>query len=261
MMKENPKVISSIFSINTGRSGSGYLAKILGTATNCESYHEAQPDGFGEPLRSFSNGDRSAMVEIAIKKKEQIRQANTQRKVYAETNHCFVKGFGWPLMEIIDPETVGVIILRRNPKEIADSIMRLGTSPLSIPGQKFYLTPKHKKSEVSPPSFWGLPDELGFEAAKKMIRILYKFNKLGVGENYPRRAFAKYQRALTDWYISETAALERRFRKTYPQCAYFEICIDDLNNAEHVQRLFDFFELKCTASKVPFLGVRANEKK
>src|SRR5689334_11765632 len=81
-----------IFSINTGRSGSKYLAELLGTARDVNSFHEADPKMSGEfvdminkkPLEDSRDKRRIKSRAIA-----EILRSSSPETVYAETNHTF----------------------------------------------------------------------------------------------------------------------------------------------------------------------------
>ena len=257
-MKSPRTVVKSIFCFNTGRSGSAYLATILDEGRNCVSHHEPAPDGFGAPLQAFNKGDAAAMIEVARAKASQIEEANRKDLIYAESSHCFVKGFGWPLMEMFDPATVGIIVLRRDPEKIARSMFRVGTSALSYAGRKFYLTPDRLNPAIKPPAFFGLPGRLGYETAWKASRRWQKLKRLLRVTGDPRGPFPAYQRATIDWYIKEMKALEDQFKDRYPQCSYFEIDIDMLNEAAHTQRMCDFFGVEIDARNIGALGEPVN---
>ena len=52
-MKMNANLHILIFSINSGRAGSNYLAKLLGTAREVISFHEAEPNMAGKYLHKL----------------------------------------------------------------------------------------------------------------------------------------------------------------------------------------------------------------
>ena len=254
--------VKAIFSINAGRSGSEYLAKILDGAKNCVSHHEKRPAGFGASLQAFNRGKMGPMSDVARIKASAIKQANAKGLIYIETNHCFVKGFGWPLMDAVAQEDIGIIILRRNPTKIAESMLRIRSVPLNRVGPYFNLTPNRKNPAVPPPPFLGLPGGIGYRAARFLSlswRALRRLFNLASTAEQPE-PFLKYQRAVTDWYIEETDALGREFRRRHPGCQYFEVELDELNSREGVQRLCDFFGIDMDAAQVKIIGIPLNTK-
>lgn len=126
-----------IFTITTGRSGTGYLAKVLSFMPTIASHHEADPR-FSNAMRSIQN-DESAAYKFWIEEKlPQI--ASESRPIYLETSHLFCKGFIGSLLDLgLTPD---LIILTRSHRQIATSMYQLET----IPGRtekalKYYLSP------------------------------------------------------------------------------------------------------------------------
>ena len=127
-----------IFTITTGRSGTGYLAEVLQNIPDVQSYHEPEPK-FSNVMRSVQE-DKTVAVKFWINKKlPQI--ANEEAPIYIETSHLFCKGFIEPLLDMnIIPD---LIILRRPERDVAKSMLRLGTIPgRTEKGLKYYLSPE-----------------------------------------------------------------------------------------------------------------------
>jgi len=126
-----------IFTISTGRSGTGYLSKIMSMIPGIVSHHEAIPR-FQHVMRHIQS-DNGAAYEFWIQKKlPQI--ATEQSRVYVETSHLFCKGFVEPLLDIgIQPD---LIILHRPARQVSQSMYMLNTIPgRTEKGLKYYLTP------------------------------------------------------------------------------------------------------------------------
>ena len=134
--------VRCLFSISTGRSGSHYLSRLLEHVSGCRSFHQRQPYGNGQAMRRFLRGDRAEMEPVMEAKLADIEAANADGLVYAETNHCFIKGFGWLLAERLDPAAIGVVILDRPADEIVDSTLKIRSSPLSRIGRDWTITPE-----------------------------------------------------------------------------------------------------------------------
>ena len=253
----------AIFSINTGRSGSAYLATILSEARNTASFHEPAPTGFGAALQAFNTGDSRPMTDVARSKVKSIRKANDKGLIYVETNHCFIKGFGWPLMEMVDPASIGIIVLRRDPEKIAESMMRILSLPLNHIGQKYNLTPERKDPGVRPPAFFMIPGATGYRIARKIFRGVGRVSFLGNSakkQNDSSVLFRRYQRAVIDWYIKETDYLETEFRRKHSECKYYETDLEGLNDPAEMQRLCDFFGIEIDAANADLLGKPVNLK-
>jgi len=62
--------------------------------------HEMLPPGNGPAMRSFLRGNHDAIRDVAVKHAGYAKEADAEGLVYAETNHLFIKGFGWHMPEI-----------------------------------------------------------------------------------------------------------------------------------------------------------------
>ena len=164
-----------IFSINPGRSGSHYLSKLFSHGYNCRSFHEARPVGNEEAMRRFLNGDGAEIKEIAKIKAEIIRKSDAGDTTYVETNHCFIKGFGWYISQFLEvpDEQIGVIVLRRDKEDFAHSTHRIGCRPLNSVGRNWLITPDLSNRITSPPSRFGL----SAKATYRLFKLLnYPFS-------------------------------------------------------------------------------------
>lgn len=126
-----------IFTITTGRSGTGHLAEVLRDIPDVQSYHEPEPR-FSDVMRSVQK-DKTVAVKFWINKKlPQI--AKETASIYIETSHLFCKGFIEPLLDMgIIPD---LITLSRPERDVAKSMLRLGTIPgRTEKGLKYYLSP------------------------------------------------------------------------------------------------------------------------
>lgn len=130
-----------IFTVTSGRSGTGLLAKVLDLYENVYSQHEPIPV-FHDcmQLGNFLPGIRKQFWEEA---KLPVILALAKRHgfdIYAESSHLFCKGFFEPLLELgVNSE---LIFLTRNSREVASSMLRLDTVPgKSYRGFIYYLTP------------------------------------------------------------------------------------------------------------------------
>ena len=94
-----------IFSINTGRSGSTYIASLLKGFSNVESYHEPFPSMCGKEMRDYQLGDKNAFRGNIDKKIKKIEEVLNSDKIYFESNHYFIKGFGWEIINKLNVTT------------------------------------------------------------------------------------------------------------------------------------------------------------
>src|SRR4051812_46503666 len=144
--------IRYLFCINPGRSGSDYLAGLLARARNAVGVHEDVPVMNGRPMRLFNDGDDRELRALMPTKLRAVRRRSRPGKVYFETNHSFIKGWGYLLPEFVPQEQVGVVVLRRDPAKVAYSLLRLHDVPgLTEWGRTWYLTPGAKRNLNPPP--------------------------------------------------------------------------------------------------------------
>ncbi|HUF08258.1 MAG TPA: hypothetical protein VMO47_02980 [Rhodothermales bacterium] len=122
-----------IFTVTTGRSGTEYLSKALGLLDGVTSRHEPWPE-FVEVMRE-AQWDESVAYDFLVRKKLPAVAAE-EGTVYVETSHLFCKGFLEPMLDL--GLKLDLIHLERPKREVAASLLRLGT----IPGKsEWYLSP------------------------------------------------------------------------------------------------------------------------
>ena len=125
---------SLIFTVTPGRSGTKYLAALLGSVPGVAAHHEAQPD-FVTALRRAQQDPEVAFAFWRDVKLPFI--ASLDAPVYAETSHLFCKGFLEPAILLgLKPK---LIILRRPPSEVASSFLERDTVPARTPYGTLYL--------------------------------------------------------------------------------------------------------------------------
>ena len=256
-------MVKAIFCINPGRSGSHYLSGLLSESKNCESYHEAAPSGFGKPLQQFNRGDATAMSDVARQLAELVKSANARNMIFSDTTHCFIKGFGWQILDHLDEADIGIVVLKRDKQAVVDSTVRALSVPLRNLGRRFVLSPDRKSPLVTPPSFLGLAGPNGFAVAR-LLHYLITFSrrvrrKIGLSVE-DTVIFPEYQKAAVAWYWEETYALGEKFRKDHPNCKYFDATTDDLNNPDVVRELFSFFGVTPDKELSEKIGVPTNLK-
>ncbi len=137
-----------IFTVSTGRCGTDFLSKILGRLDAVHSEHEPTPD-FVEVMRDAQRDPNVAVEFLRERKLPAIQE--TRAQTYVETSHLFGKGFFEPLFELgILPD---VIFLSREQRDVAKSLLRIGTIPERTEnGRKYLLSPNDP--DVLPISDW-----------------------------------------------------------------------------------------------------------
>ncbi len=126
-----------IFTVTTGRSGTGYLARFLRPARRCAVFHAPAP-AFEQVMRAVQANPKTALDFWRNEKLPAI--SAVPEPVYCETSHLFGLGFVEPLLDLgIIPD---LILLTREKRAIATSLYRLETIPGRTPkALRYYLSP------------------------------------------------------------------------------------------------------------------------
>ncbi len=126
-----------IFTVGTGRNGTGYVTHLLHGLAGICCLHEPDPQ-FYTVLRAVQSDPGVAERFLLEQKLPAIRGVSDP--VYFETSHLACKGFLEPLMAHGVP--LDLVILRRDPVLVATSLYLLGTVPARTPlGLQFLLSP------------------------------------------------------------------------------------------------------------------------
>lgn len=218
--------IKYIFCINTGRSGSDYLAELLSKASNAVSFHEGLPIMNGAAMRQFNRGDASELEALVPLKLQAIRQKLSDEKtIYCETNHSYIKGWGTLLPDAYIPqEEIGVIILRRNLEDTIRSFLRVHEAPgISEWSRTWYLEPDAPSNLSHPPKGANLYD-------------------------------------LCQWYVEETDLRAAAYQKQFPKISYVECDLEQLNDYQFVSEMFSRFGLIPSSSLQDATGTVLNTR-
>lgn len=201
--------IKYIFSINSGRSGSDYLTKLLSCSTSTVSIHEGFPIMNGIPMVKFNNDNESELKKLIPLKLKQIRKSvGHKNKVYCETNHSFIKGWGYLIPDnYIPQEEIAVIILRRNIEDTIYSLMRVH----DIPGS----------SQAS--RTWYLP----IESEKNISHLAENSNPYEICK----------------WYINEINLRAEKYKCEFPEITFIESDLEELNDYSFVLNIFKKLDL------------------
>lgn len=251
-------MIKYIFAISTGRSGSGYLAKVFYHYEGVASFHEPDPVMNGKPMFDYLRGNSLLLEKMIDTKIRNIVIAKEKSSVYIETNHCFIKGFGWLLALHIPDEEMGVIFIKRTKDEIINSLFRISCTPLSKAGINWIITPLVK----DPICKIELIDRIKFYIYRPVARFLYSKYNMYFKFKVPK--FIKnYELKMLDWYVDETYALGEKFKNDFPKVKVIETTTQRLNDWHEIERIINFFDLDITpkASAKEVIGVPINLKR
>lgn len=253
-----------IFSINTGRSGSDYLKTLFEHVAGCQAFHEPRPVGNGKAMRRYARGHTGAMKAVAQQKAEIVRNVKRHSRLYVETNHCFIKGFGWFIPELLGEEKIGVIILKRDEPEIVTSMLRINCSPLVPYGRQWITTPDKSNPLVTPP-------RLLFSARTtyliaRIVKFLFRGTRFLARHVFRTRIhdprwLTDYELECVRWYVRETAAQAEAFKRRFPRIKCYEVDIDDLNSLEHVRAMLAHFGCEAKESLSEAVGNPTNLKR
>jgi hypothetical protein len=253
-----------IFSVSTGRAGSNYLAELFGHVDRCVAEHEPRPILNDRPMRAFLAGDPTALERLMPAKVAAIRRAMVAASAttYVETNHCFIKGFGWLLPELLPEDELGVVVLRRDPARIKASLSRILCTPFLPAGDQWMITPAAR------PHFVPLPPEFSFPMARfhayrLASRTIFRpgiVRRATAGRMNVIPPIKRYEDALLDWYIAEIEARWQAYRVQFPKVTAVEVDVDELNTPDGVAAMMARFGLAPKDSIREVLGRATNTK-
>ncbi len=126
-----------IFTLTTGRSGTGYLATILNMIPDIAAFHEPEPK-FTHWMRQVQTQPDIAWYFWVLKKLPHI--ARLPESIYLETSHLFGKGFVEALITLEIP--FDLILIKRDRRSVAKSLFQLNVIPgRTKDGLKFLISP------------------------------------------------------------------------------------------------------------------------
>lgn len=200
------------FSINTGRTGSSYLAHVLSFAAELDVHHEASPDMAGRTLvEAKERGLKRTYHERFMKKVVAIKRRMYARPHlrYVETSHLFAKTFEDVVMDEFYSKRrcdVHIIVLRRRIEDIAFSLARLHFDAMLY---DWYYTPGDQISVLNP---------------------------IAMADESERIA----------GYLYDVEAHVARFRERYPQVPIIEVYLEDIASPDGVRQLYTQLSLNTT---------------
>jgi len=207
-----------IFSINSGRSGSNYLAALLGSALEVTGFHEAEPHMNG---RYLDMANRYPYRETIRKKQikstatRKIQDGRAPGRVYCETNHMFIKTFFDVILS--DFEKVQVVILWRELALVLKSFSELG-----------YFSPKNP--------VW----------SEWMSRPNARTSSLPCIA--PDVELDHFDLCIT--YLFYIEARTVRFQKAFPDVPTLDVRLENLNDFEQVRDLFARLRIEPTEKTI-----------
>lgn len=158
-----------VFAASPGRSGTEYLARLLGTAKRTKSFHEGAPTMAGEPLRAVAYRGLEASYDRRQFKAEalkfQLKNLPSQG-VLVETSHMFVKTFADIALDEFNHDRIAIVHLQRPLLPLLASMMGLGWFTGHAPAWRDWLIPPtapHSRFPITPDRITGpLDAALGY---------------------------------------------------------------------------------------------------
>lgn len=265
--------IRYIFCINTGRSGSGYLYELFNCASDIAATHEPEPICNRKPMIDFLKGRQKPMKSLMPDKLKSIKKILSKKKLYFESNHAFIKGFGWLLPEYIPEEKIGVVILKRPPIQIAKSFHRIGCNSINHNGRG-WLIHASDHNLLAPLPFGTFKTKLYYWFYRFIFSI---HHAIKVRPNLIRRISfdliapipfdreflppESFDLKLLSWYAEEVYARAERYKVRFPRITYFELELHELNNSSKVEQLFNAFGVNYDKRKLEaIVGKKVNQK-
>lgn len=225
-----------LFSINPGRAGSQYLAKLLGTARGVTAFHEPPPDMAGRYVKLFPRDKQTLLarllyVPIYARKYAKIRAIRkTMRsfpagEVYAETNHEFILSFYDVAMNHLHP--VRVILLRRYLPKIVCSLVSLNRfTPGDRVTRYWYSSPNSPSAAIRAAARDAEMDQVDLCIA----------------------------------YVLDIEARAQRFKRQFPHVPVVEVRVEELNDLAGVRRCFEQLEIEPTGETETVVGEVVNRR-
>ena len=217
-----------IFCINPGRSGSRYLATLIGSAQAVDSHHEAEPTMSGRYVAMVNAAGYETSRAVRRVKADAIAARLAclpDGATYVETNHMFIKTFYDVVVERF--ENVEVVVLQRELARVLKSFMELRYFTSENPFWREWMTE---------------PD-----AVTAAIRCVE-----------PRDRLDPVDRAIA--YLIDIEARAARFAREHPRVRTHPVRCEHLNRLAGVEALFQRLHLAPTDLTRETCGRRINER-
>ncbi len=221
-----------IFASTTGRSGTTTLTNILAACENVSAFHEPYPIMNGKTLKEYNNNDKErARNMFNFIKVPNILRSIGLSETYFESNHMFIKSYVEFAYQYFG-NSMRVIHLRRNPLEVADSIISIQNEPGTESGNQWWLGYNWNGNLIQIEEF--LDSYTGIEAS--------------------------FLKAL--WYWYEVEARITYWKQKLPDLTVVTIETEQLNHLQTVTKLLDSLSVPYEYNKIEqVVGKKFNLKK
>ena len=128
-----------ILTISSGRSGTKHLTRILGTLPSVGALHEPAPNFLHQMQAAQSD---SSIADQFLEEVKLPWLATIKETIFSEISHLWCKGLLQAWLRRDDLPVPDVVLLDRNLRSVALSIMRLETTPeRTHGGREWYIGP------------------------------------------------------------------------------------------------------------------------
>ena len=142
-----------ILTVTAGRTGTAFLHNLFRLFPNVDSFHEEEPSYLHVMRRVQSQPSEATRF---LKKFKFPVIAACKSRIFAETSHLFCKGFLEPMINLgVYPD---LVLLRRNPRRIALSLLERNTIPGRTSTGTDYLVCPSDPNTLPLPLWEGLTD-------------------------------------------------------------------------------------------------------
>eukprot|EP01103_Thecamoeba_quadrilineata_P011865 TRINITY_DN2936_c0_g1_i2.p1 TRINITY_DN2936_c0_g1~~TRINITY_DN2936_c0_g1_i2.p1 ORF type:complete len:314 (+),score=55.48 TRINITY_DN2936_c0_g1_i2:573-1514(+) len=230
-----------IFSINPGRTGSEYLARVLDTAKNVRCFHEKEPVvvHFPEVLQKgleATTPERSSKLKAVLQDLTEEPFRTEPNQIYCDTSHMFVKSWADVVLDhffSVEEDgrwEVDVIVLRRYLPLTLRSFMRLDTWHPNLPlneysGGEYSLG--HRNFAIVPP-----------------YALNHQQDKVDLALGY----------------IIDFEAQAKKFSENYPQVRMHEIRLEQIQTGDGVRKMLEDLGLEPTQRTLEVINKSSNQK-
>lgn len=206
---------NAIFTINPGRSGSGYLAAIFQMLDprHFAAFHESWPVMNDKDLvQSKENGLNATATARKEKKMKGILPHLNRGKTYIEANHLFITNFFDVVIEELTNYhcKIDVVILRRNLSDVLKSLIR---TKFKTQATDWYHEPTDKIATLPAPPL-------------------------------------KRAEHFALWYLYDIEAKVHEFRRRYPSINLVEVRLEELKNRTQIEAFLNLLHLPLPSVEV-----------
>lgn len=215
------------------------MSSVLKDLKGVCSYHEPEPVLNGWPMVLYQLGFKKSMKKGVKNKIEKIKAHTKEENTYIETNHLFIKGFGWEIINHLPHQEIGIIFLRKDKTKIISSLRRIRCTPLSVSGLRWLYFP-YKRNKSKTITVMNL----------MLYPIIFVLNKIIAFFKLKQPKYIiEYETRLLNWYVDETFNSAHKFKLQHPQIKFYETTVENLNSIEGFKNLFNHFELEFTPNE------------